>query len=180
MGNETSTIENNHSEGETYLHTQLKNRKKTQVSLEENSGIQLGVRVLTVNALSACEKIDRMFGSGGEAIIHYMWFESGQNLFENIIRNNPDKNPEELLTALIDFQCSGGWGEVSMRIIRTNPPTVKMTAMNSPIKSVQGSQKQMIGAFWAGVFSNYFNRQLTSRDFRYDVDKDEFSCTITI
>ena len=180
MGDETFTIENEDAERETYSTTQLKTRNGVQGNLKKKTGIRLGVRALTVNPLSACEKIDRMFGSGGEAIIHYMWFESGQNLFENMIESNSDRNPRELLNALIDFQPSGGWGNVSMRIIKTDPPIVEIKATNSPVKSIKGSQKQMIGSFWAGVFSSYFNRQLTSRDFGYDTDKDEFSCTVTI
>jgi len=132
------------------------------------------------NPISACEKIDRMFGSGGEAIVHYMWFESGWDLFDDMIKCNPAKSLEELLKALVDVQPRAGWGIVLLRIMRDNPPLVDIAVANPPVKTVKGSQKQMIGSFWAGVLSRYFNRQLVCKNFGYEAVKDEFSCTVTI
>jgi len=139
-----------------------------------------GVRALVTNPVPACDKIDNMFGSGGEAIIHYMWFEQGHKFFDQMLQNSPDKTKEELLKELIDVQPKAGWGEVKITIVRNNPPTVEIVVKNPPIKSVKGSQKRLIGSFWAGVFTRYFDRQLTCKNFSYNAEKDEFSCLITI
>jgi hypothetical protein len=48
-----------------------------------------------------------------------------------------------------------------------------------PVKTLKGSQKHLIGSFWAGVLSKYFDKQLTCKEFAYDAEKDEFSCVIT-
>jgi len=137
-----------------------------------------GVRVLATNPIPACEKIDRIFGSGGEAIIHYMWFEQGNKLFERILQNSPDKTKEDLLKQLVDAQPQTGWGTAKITIVRLNPPTVEILVKNPPVKTVKGSQKHLIGSFWAGVFSKYFDRTLTPKNFAYNSAKDEFYCLI--
>jgi len=136
-----------------------------------------GVRVQVTNPIPACEKIDKMFGSGGETIIHYMWFEQGFKLFDQMLQNSLDK--EELLKELIDMQPQTGWGTATITIVRSNPPTIEILVKNPPVKTVKGSQKHLIGSFWAGVFTRYFNKQLTCKDFSYNSEKDEFSCLIT-
>jgi len=138
-----------------------------------------GVRIQMINPIPACEKIDKMFGSGGEAIIHYMWFEQGLKLFDQMLQNSPNKTKEELLKELIDVQPKTGWGTATITIVRPNPPTIEIIVKDSPVKTVQGSQKHLIGSFWAGVFTKYFNTQLTCKDFWYNSEKDEFSCLIT-
>jgi len=163
---------------ETDLEPQ-KVRKEAKATSEESSEIMFGVRILMTNPLPACEKLDKMFGSGGEAIIHHMWLESGQSFFDNMIKNNPTKSQEELLTVLVNVQPRLGWGNIAMRIIRHNPPAVDIVVKNPPVKTVKGSQKYLIGSFWAGVLSRYFNRQLMCKNFVYDAEKDEFSCSIT-
>jgi cysteinyl-tRNA synthetase len=47
-------------------------------------------------------------------------------------------------------------------------------------KTIKGSQKHLIGSFWAGVLSEYFERRLMPKNFNYNSEKDEFSCLITI
>jgi len=138
-----------------------------------------GVRTLVTNPIPACEKIDKMFGSGGEAIIHYMWLEQGLTLFDQILQNSPNKTKEELLKELIDTKPQTGWGTASITIVRPNPPTIKIVVKDPPVKTIKGSQKHLIGSFWAGVFTRYFNKQLTCKDFSYSPEKDEFSCLIT-
>jgi len=138
-----------------------------------------GVRTQVVNPIPACEKIDKIFGSGGEAIIHYMWFEQGLKLFDQMLQNSPNKTKEELLRELIDAQPQTGWGTATATIVRLNPPTIEIVVKNPPVKTVKGSQKHLIGSFWAGVFTRYFNKQLTCKDFWYNSEKDEFSCLIT-
>jgi len=138
-----------------------------------------GVRTQMANLIPACEKIDKMFGSGGEAIIHYMWFEQGLKLFDHMLRNSPDKTKEDLLKELIDVQPQTGWGSAATTIIRQNPPTIEIVVKNPPVKTVKGSQKHLIGSFWAGVFTRYFKKQLTCKGFAYNADRDEFSCVIT-
>jgi hypothetical protein len=138
-----------------------------------------GVRTQVTNPIPACEKIDRMFGSGGEAIIHHMWFEQGLRLFDQMLQNSPNKTKEELLKKLVDVQPQTGWGTAKITIVRPNPPTIEIVVENPPVKTVKGSQKHLIGSFWAGVFTRYFNRQLTCKDFSYKAERDEFSCLIT-
>jgi len=138
-----------------------------------------GVRAQITNPIPACEKIDKMFGSGGEAIIHYMWFEQGLKLFDQMLQNAPDKTREELLKWLVDAQPQTGWGTATVSIVNQNPPTIEIIVKNPPVKTVKGSQKHLIGSFWAGVFTRYFNRQLTCKDFSYNAEKDEFSCMVT-
>jgi len=137
------------------------------------------LRIQMINPIPACEKIDKMFGSGGEAIIHYMWFEQGLKLFEQMLQNSPNKTKEELLKELIDVQPQTGWGTATITIVRSNPPTIEIVVKDSPVKTLKGSQKHLIGSFWAGVFTRYFNKQLTCKDFGYNSEKDEFSCLIT-
>jgi len=138
-----------------------------------------GVKTQVTNPIPACEKIDRMFGSGGEAIIHYMWFEQGLKLFDQMLQNSPNKTKEELLKELIGIQPQTGWGTATITIIRPNPPTIEIVVKDPPVKTVKGSQKHLIGSFWAGVFTRYFNKQLTCKDFSYNPERDEFSCLIT-
>ncbi len=138
-----------------------------------------GIRTQVIAPIPACERIDRMFGSGGEAIIHYMWFEQGFQLFEQMMRNSPEKSKDNILRDLVDVQPITGWGVIIATILRHVPPTVKIVVKDSPVKTVKGSQKHLIGSFWTGVFTKYFNRQLTCKEFDYDPEKDEFSCLIT-
>jgi len=180
MGAETDVIEYEKKEAEINLDTKEKTKKEKEAKPEDGEIRFFGVRALMTTPLSACDKIDRIFGSGGEAIIHHMWFESGETLFDNMIKFSPEKSLEELLKALVDVQPHAGWGNISMKTIRTDPPTVDITVKNPPVKTVKGSQKHMISSFWAGVLSRYFNRQLTCKNFSYNADKDEFSCTISI
>jgi len=180
MGTETDVVEYEQTKIKTSLEKQAKAKKENEVKPEELDEIQFGVRSLITYPLSACEKIDKIFGSGGEAIIHHMWFESGYSLFDNMIKCNPDKSLERLLKALVDAQPCGGWGNLSMRIIHANPPMIDIIIKNPPVKTIKGSQKHLIGSFWAGVLSRCFNRQLTCKNFSYNADKDEFSFTVTI
>ena len=180
MGTETNTLENAHTEPQIDLETQTKVKKAGKAVAEENRVVQFGVRFLMTNPLCACEKLDRIFGSGSEAIVHQMWFESGQSLFDNMIKCNPSKSKEELLRALVDVQPRTGWGNVSLNIVHRNPPIVDVMVKNPPVKTVNGSRKYLIGSFWVGVLSRYFNRQLMCKNFSYDAERDEFSCTVTI
>ncbi len=137
------------------------------------------LRALLATPIWACEKIDKMFGSGGEAIIHYMWFEQGLKLFEQMMQNSPEKTKEELLKELVDMQSQAGWGTINPTIARHTPSTVELIVKNSPVKTLKGSKKHLIGSFWAGIFTKYFNKPLTCKDFNYNPEKDEFSCLIT-
>jgi predicted hydrocarbon binding protein len=178
MGTKTNMIECNRSETKMESETQTKNRKNGKATSDENNEVIFGVRTLMTSPLPACEKLDKMFGSGGEAIVHHMYLESGQNLFDNMIKCNPGKSMEELLKALIDVHHRTGWGMVSMQFIHRNTPMVSIVVKDPPVKTVKGSQKYLIGSFWAGVFSRFFNRQVTCKNFGYDAEKDEFTCTI--
>lgn len=139
-----------------------------------------GARGMMMNPLAMCEKLDKMFGSGAEAIVHYMLFESGRDTFDVMIRNNTDKSHEELLKTLVNLQPHIGWGYAALTILHTDPPMVNIAIRNPPVKTLKGSQKLIIGSFWAGVLSRYFDRQLTSKNFRYDAQEDEFDCRVTV
>jgi hypothetical protein len=127
-----------------------------------------------------CEKLDKMFGSGAEAIVHYMLFESGRVTFDNMMKSSQGKSRGESLKALVDLQPSTGWGYTSLTIARADPPTVHVLVRNPPVKTLKGSQKHVIGSFWAGALSVYFSKQLLSKDLGYDAEKDEFTCTISV
>jgi len=169
LQDETNVVENEETEAQEEEKLHLGKREMTLH----------GVRFQAVNPIPACEKIDKMFGSGGEAIIHYMWFEQGLDLFEQMLQNSPDQSKEELLKKLIYIQPHTGWGTATITIIHPSPPTIEILVRNPPVKTVKGSQKHLIGSFWAGVFSKYFNKQLTCKNFSYNSEKDEFSCIIS-
>jgi len=139
-----------------------------------------GARGVLMNPLAMCDKLDKIFGTGAEAIVHHMWFESGRDAFDTMIRSNQDKNHGELLKMLVDLQPCTGWGFVSLTILRADPPMVDIVVKNPPVKAMRGSQRQIIGSYWAGVLSRYYNRQLVSKNTSYDVEKDEFSCKVTV
>jgi len=157
-----------------------KKEKEAKPDREKHKTIFHGVRTQMTNPIPACEKIDKMFGSGGEAIIHYMWFEQGLKLLDQMLQNSsPNETKNDLLKELIDAQPQTGWGTATITIVRHNPPTIEITVKNPPVKTVKGSQKRLIGSFWAGVFTRYFDKQLTCKEFSYNPEKDEFSCLIT-
>jgi len=166
---ETKTIEYEKAEAE----------KEAKTDLEKHKTVFHGVRAQVTNPIPACEKIDKMFGSGGEAIIHYMWFEQGHKLFDQMLQNSsPNETKEELLKELIDAQPQTGWGTATITIVRNNPPIIEIVVKDPPVKTVKGSQKHLIGSFWAGVFTRYFDKQLTCKEFSYNPERDEFSCLI--
>jgi len=174
------SIINCKQQNKTDFDTQARSNTENDV-LEANGEIRLfGVRAVIANPVSACEKIDKMFGTGGEAIIHYMWFECGHSLFDYMIKSNVDKGKDELLRALVNVQPGTGWGNLTVRVVQADPPLVHLKVRNPPVKTIKGSQKQIIGSFWAGVLSRHFSRQLVCKNFLYDSDQDEFSCTITV
>lgn len=180
MGNEANVLESAQTDKKIHLETNQKTRKLvSKATPNEKIEIQLGVRALMTTPIPACEKLDRMFGSGGEAIVHHMWFESGHSLFDNMIKRNPSRSLEELLEVLVESQQSGGWGDICVKMIHRNPPMVNIVIGNPAVKTVKGSQKYLIGSFWTGVLSRYFAKQLICKNFEYDARTDEFSCTIT-
>ena len=156
-------------------------KKNLNVKFDYGKGeIRLfGTRIALTNLLPACEKIDKMFGTGGEVIINCMAFEQGRQLFDAMMTNSPNKSKEELLNEVINVQPQMGWGITSLKIIGDNPPKVEVTVKNSPVKTLQGSSKHWIGSFWAGVLSKHFSKQLKCASFSYDENEDELHCIIT-
>ncbi len=138
-----------------------------------------GTQGMVMNPLAMCDKLDKMFGSGAEAIVHYMLFESGRETFDKMVKSAQGKSRGELLKALVDLQPSHGWGYVSLKITHADPPRIELSVKNPPIKTQRGSQKHLISSFWAGVLSVYFNRQLLSKNLGYSAERDEFACTIS-
>jgi hypothetical protein len=142
--------------------------------------INLRVGCLLITPIPACEKIDQIFGSGGESIIHYMWFEQGKKLFEKMFKDFPEKTKQDLLTLLINDCSQIGWGTTKIAIVNNDLPAVEIVVKNPPVKTVKGSQKHLIGSFWAGILSEYFDKRLMPKNFNYNSETDEFSCLITI
>jgi len=160
---------------------QPKHKGNEVVSDSINGELRLcGARRMMMNPIAMCDKLDKMFGSGAEAIVHYMLFESGRDTFDTIMNNNQDKGRGELLKTLVDLQPCTGWGFVSLTILQADPPIVDVSVKNPPVKALKGSQKQIICSYWAGVLSGYFSRQLGSKNPGYDAEKDEFKCTVTV
>jgi len=180
MGDKTDLLEMNEKDSESVETEPRTGKEKSVSSQPQENRVKFGVRTLMTNPVSACDRLDKMFGSGGEAIVHYMWFESGYSLFDSMVQCNLGRNVEELLRALIDAQPQMGWGEVILNVARTDHPSVNIIVKDPPVKTMKGSPKQMIGSFWAGVFSRYFQKQLTCKTYVYDAQKDELSCTITV
>jgi len=169
MQAETNTTE--------YEKTEAENEAKPGRNRREMNIIR--ARFQGINHVPACEKLDKIFGSGGEAIIHYMCFEQGLKFFDQRLQNSHGKTKDDLLKEFIDAQPEIGWGRATITIVRLNPPKVEIVVKDPPVKTVKGSQKHLIGSFWAGVFTRYFNKQLTCKDFAYNAERDEFSCLIT-
>lgn len=167
------------NESET-MEYEIKRPKASRDNNHIDEALFCGIRAQLVAPIPACERIDKMFGSGGEAIIHYMWFEQGFQLLEQMLQNSSETPKESLLKQLVDLQPKTGWGTAVVTVIRNIPPTVKIVIYDPPVKTTKGSQKHLIGSFWTGVLSKYFNRQLACKEFEYNPEKDEFSCLITI
>jgi hypothetical protein len=138
-----------------------------------------GTRLALTNLLPACEKVDKMFGTGGEVIIHCMAFEQGRQLFEAMMTNSPNKSKEELLKEVVDVQPQAGWGIANLEIVSGKPPKIEVTVKNPPVKTLRGSSKHLIGSFWSGVLSKYFNKQLKCANFSYNEEEDKLHCIIT-
>jgi hypothetical protein len=156
-------------------------RKVSHLNFDYERGeIRLfGVRVAFTNLLPACEKMDQMFGTGAQVIISCMIFEQGRQLFEAMMRNNPGKSREELLKEMVNIQAQMGWGITNLEILSDKPPKIEVTVKNPFVKSLRGSSKYLIGSFWAGVLSEYFDKQLKCATFFYNEKEDEFRCVIT-
>ncbi|MGD8506599.1 MAG: hypothetical protein PVF15_08055 [Candidatus Bathyarchaeota archaeon] len=159
----------------------VKVRKNSNVKFDwERGEIRLcGTRIALINMLPACERIDKMFGTGGEVIVNCMAFEPGRQLFEAMVKDNPNKNKEELLREMVDALPQTGWGITNLKIINNAPPKIEVAVENSPVKTLQGSSKHLIGSFWAGVLSKYFSKQLKCVNFSYDENGDTLYCMIT-
>jgi len=159
--------------------TETKTNLNMKFDYEKGEIRLFDTRIALTNLLPACEKIDKMFGTGGEVIVSCMFFEQGRQLFQTMMRNTPNKNKEELLKELVSLQPHFGWGITSLEIISTNPLKIEITVKNPFVKTVQGSSKHLIGSFWAGVLSECFDQQLKCARFFYDEKEDKLHCTIT-
>jgi predicted hydrocarbon binding protein len=136
-------------------------------------------RVALTNLLPACKKIDKIFGSGAEVIVHCIASEQGRQLFKTAITNNPDTSKAGLLEEVVDIQTRAGWGITHLEIIKNDPLRIEVTVKNSPIKVLQGSLKHLIGSFWTGILSEAFGRQLKCESFSYDEKEDTLRCILT-
>lgn len=162
-----------------YKKVEVKKNLNVKFDYEKGEIRLFGTRIALTNLLPACKKIDKMFGTGGEVIINCMAFEQGRQLFEAMMTNSPNKSKEELLKEVVDVQPQAGWGITTLEIIKDNPPKIEVAVKNPPVKTLQGSSKHWIGAFWVGVLSKYFNQQLKCVGFSYDEKEDRLHCIIT-
>ena len=174
MQTKTNTIEEKQKEPEAA------SGERKLASHAQNGELRFyGTQGMVMNPLAMCDKLDKMFGSGAEAIVHYMLFESGRETFDKMMKSAQGKSRGELLKALVDLQPSHGWGYVSLTIVHADPPRIELSVKNPPIKTQRGSQKHLISSFWAGVLSVYFNKQLLSKNLSYSAERDVFACTIS-
>lgn len=175
MQSRTNTVEADQAD-----QTAAPNRRRPTNNVPNSELRFYGNQGIVMIPSAMCEKLDKMFGSGAEAIVHYMLFESGRVTFDNMMRSSQNKSRGELLKALVDLQPCTGWGYASLTIARADPPKVLVSVRNPPVKTLKGSQKHVIGSFWAGVLSVHFSRQLLSRNLGYDAERDEFTCTVSV
>lgn len=150
-----------------------------EIDLEKGEIRLFGIRGVIIDPISCCKRIDKMLGSGGEVVIHNMWFEQGYTVFAEMIENNSEKTRERLLEQLARAQPINGWGKFSFAIVRRDSPLVEITAENPPFKTLKGSAKRLVSSFWEGVFSKYFERSVSSENFEYDAEKDEFKFVLS-
>ena len=137
-----------------------------------------GIRTVLVDPLTCCQRVDELLGSGGEIIIHFIWFEQGLQVFDKIAKDNPNRTRDEILKKIVDTQPLSGLGITTLTITHQNPLTARIVVKNPPFKTVRGSAKRLISSFWEGVLYGYSDQKVTSRNFRYDKERDEFRFTI--
>lgn len=150
-----------------------------EIDLDKGEISFFGIRGVMIDPISSSKRIDKMLGSGGEVIIHNMWFEQGFTVFTEMIKNNPEQTRERLLEKITKAHSAAGWGKLSFVIIRRDPPLVKVTAKNPPFEELKGSAKRLVSSFWEGVFSKYFERSVSSENFKYNVEKSEFEFVLS-
>ena len=111
---------------------------KRNVNFDRQKGeiTVLGVRCFLINPIPSWGRVDKMFGTGGEVIVHNMGFEFGYEFFDAIIRNNPEKPKENLLTELVAAAPEMGYGIIVTTNPRESPPIVKVTVKNPAAKTV--------------------------------------------
>lgn len=161
-----------------YKKTKEKTNRNVQFDYERGEIRLFGTRIALIDLVPACKRIDKMFGTGGEVIVNCMAFEQGCQLFEAMMATSPGKSKEELLNEVVSVQPLMGWGVTSLKIVSDSPPRIEVSVKNSPVKTLQGSLKHWMGAFWAGMLSKYFNQQLKCSNFSYDEKEDELSCIV--
>ena len=132
-----------------------------------------------INPIPACKRIAGISGSGGEAIIHCIWFDQGETLFEQMLKNYPEDTKQELPKQLIDDSPQIRLEKTRMTILSNEVPTVEIVVKEPPVKTTEGSQKHLMGSIWAGALSEYSERLLIPERFTYNCEKDEFYCLIT-
>lgn len=108
-----------------------------------------------------------------------MWFEQGKNLFEQMLKDYPENTKQELLKQLIDDSPQIGLGITKITVLSDELPAVEIVVKEPLVKTIKGSQKHLIGSFWAGILSEYFEKRLMPKNFNYNTEKDEFYCLIT-
>ncbi len=161
-----------------YKEVKEKSNQNLKCDYEKGEIRFFDTRVALTNLLPACKKIDEIFGSGAEVIVHCIASEQGRQLFETAKASNPNTNNEDLLKSIVAIQTRGGWGITQLKIINNNPAKIEVIIKNSPIKSLHGSRKHLICSFWAGVLSEYFDQRLNCASHSLD-EEGTFNCTIT-
>ncbi len=146
--------------------------------IREKSSLRLKC-FLTAAPIAACEKADQIFGTGGEVIVHYLWFAQGRRLFECLLEKFPERTHQELLK-MLTVECQQvGLGTTQISLVNDDLPAMEVVVKNPAVKTVKGSQKLLIGSFWAGILSECYGKHLTPKSFNYNHEADEFSCLIT-
>lgn len=156
----------------------MKKKEKVEFNLEQGEIVVMGRRGVLLDIVSCCEKLDEMLGTGAEVVIHRMWYGYGCQLLKNVVEKTSDAEKEKLLEELVEMNAAVGLGVLSFTIIGKKRPYVEVTVKNPPFKKIQGSVKRCITSLWAGIFSEYFQKQMVCEEYHYDQKTDTLTFTL--
>ena len=158
----------------------IKIHEGIELNPEKGEMLVYGVRHVTHAPEQIYREIDLVMGSSADVLVHVVWHREGYREFESALERQRDKSKEEILRDVAESDRYEGWGITSYEI--QDQPTLKifLRVKNPPVKSVQGSAIRSITGFWSGVFSKFCDKRVTPHDLRYDADKDEFTCTMSV
>ena len=156
----------------------MKKKEKVEFSPEQGEIVVMGQRGVLLDIVSCCEKLDEMLGTGAEVVVHHMWYGYGCQLLKNLTEKIGDAEKGKVLEELAEINAEMGLGVLNFTIIGKKRPYVEITVKNPPFKKIQGSVKRCITSLWAGIFSEYFQKQMVCEESHYDQKTDTFTFTL--